>query len=151
MPCGLPQVSQYKTWRSSTASRPSAYGSSGGKSGLSRLLAVSGMAMLEARGACWTTACAMTLCRMRGACIILLLPPNARGRRLGRGNMQRYLSPAACLPHDHQRALLIGRIWMPQVAGPVLVHVHGDDIFDLSQLAPTCSHLLELDDPVASI
>ena len=37
-------------------------------------------------------------------------------------NMQ--LTPAACLPHDRERALLIGRVWLPQVDGPVLINCH---------------------------
>ena len=65
--------------------------------------------------------------------------------------MKKVLSVAACLPQDHQRALLIGRLWLPQVRGPVLVRVQGDDVFDLSAVAPTCSHLLELADPAGSI
>src|SRR4051794_37390348 len=65
--------------------------------------------------------------------------------------MKQHLTLATCLPRDHERALLIGRVWMPQLHGPVLVHVQGDDVLDLSALAPTCSHLLEMADPVASI
>ena len=61
------------------------------------------------------------------------------------------LTPAACLPADHERALLIGRLWWPEVAGPALVRVTAEGVFDLSGLAPTVSELLELPDPVAAI
>jgi fumarylacetoacetate (FAA) hydrolase family protein len=61
------------------------------------------------------------------------------------------LTPAACLPADHERALLVGRIWWPEVAGPALVRVTEDGVFDLTGLAPTMSELLELPDPVAAI
>jgi fumarylacetoacetate (FAA) hydrolase family protein len=65
--------------------------------------------------------------------------------------MKNHLTTATCLPHDHQHALLIGRMWLPQVRGPVLVQVQDDDLFDLSAVAPTSSHLFELADHVASI
>jgi hypothetical protein len=67
----------------------------------------------------------------------------------GGANMKMELTAATCLPQDHQRALLVGRLWLPQVRGPVLVKVKGDDVFDLSGVAPTSSHLFELADPVA--
>jgi fumarylacetoacetate (FAA) hydrolase family protein len=47
------------------------------------------------------------------------------------------------LPHDAHQALLIGRLWVPDV-GAVVCAVTPDDVFDLSQLAPTSSQLLEL-------
>jgi len=56
------------------------------------------------------------------------------------------LTAAACLPADADRATLVGRMWQPGV-GPVLVGVRGDALHDLSAVAPTCSQLLELDDP----
>ncbi len=46
---------------------------------------------------------------------------------------------------------MIGRVWLPEVDGPVLVTRRGDDLLDLSSVAPTCSQLLELDDPVSAI
>jgi len=61
------------------------------------------------------------------------------------------LATARCLPADHQHALLIGRIWQPEVAGPSVVRVTSDGIFDLSALAPTISELLEFPDPAAAI
>src|SRR4051812_48641746 len=61
-------------------------------------------------------------------------------------SMKNHLSPAVSLPRDFDRALLIGRVWMPAVNGPVLVQVKGDDVLELSALAPTCTHLLELPD-----
>jgi fumarylacetoacetate (FAA) hydrolase family protein len=54
------------------------------------------------------------------------------------------------LPHDLERATLVGRIWLPQV-GPVVVTVHAGALHDLSALAPTTSELLELDAPVRAI
>lgn len=47
--------------------------------------------------------------------------------------------------------MLIGRAWIPKADGPSPVAVLDDQVFDVSSVAPTCSHLLELDDPVAAI
>jgi len=47
--------------------------------------------------------------------------------------------------------VLIGRLWHSEVDGPVLVEARGDVLLDLSTVAPTCSQLLELDDPVGAI
>ena len=55
------------------------------------------------------------------------------------------------LPEDASRAELIGRVWSPDAAGPVLVRAQGDSLHDLSSVAATCSQLLNLDDPVRAI
>jgi fumarylacetoacetate (FAA) hydrolase family protein len=55
------------------------------------------------------------------------------------------------LPADRARATLVGRAWLPEVAGPSPVIVRGDEVYDLSPVAPTSSDLLNLDDPVAAI
>lgn len=57
---------------------------------------------------------------------------------------------AAALPDDHSEAALVGRAWVPG-AGPTPVRIAGDEVFDLSSLAPTSSQLLELDDPAAAV
>ena len=51
-----------------------------------------------------------------------------------------------CLPADPARALLVGRAWVPAFGGPAVVRVDGDDLVDLSDVAPTVSELLELPD-----
>ena len=55
-----------------------------------------------------------------------------------------------CWPDDLDQALLIGRIWQPG-SGPVLVAVHAQGLWDLSDLAPTSSALLELPDVAAQV
>lgn len=57
----------------------------------------------------------------------------------------------AVLPTDHEQALLIGRAWIPSRRGPVPVIVRGDELHDLSALAPTVSQLLEFDSPVDAV
>ena len=56
-----------------------------------------------------------------------------------------------CLPADARAAALVGRAWLPDVEGPALVCVHDDGLYDLSSVAPTCSQLLELADPAATV
>jgi len=65
--------------------------------------------------------------------------------------MKNRLAPAACLPIDHDRATLVGRVWSEREGGPVLVAVRGDDVVDLSCVAPTASDLFQHENPVAAI
>ena len=46
------------------------------------------------------------------------------------------------LPHDRERATLVGRVWDPAERGPALVVVAGDEAVDVTDLGPTCSTLL---------
>lgn len=64
--------------------------------------------------------------------------------------MEKHLKIAAVLPHDHERAVLIGRIWTEGL-GPTLVRVRDDGVHDLSRLAATSAQLLELADPVSAV
>ncbi|HEY2254546.1 MAG TPA: fumarylacetoacetate hydrolase family protein [Variovorax sp.] len=57
---------------------------------------------------------------------------------------------AQSLPRDAERATLVGRLWLPDL-GPTLVALHEGGLYDLSRVAPTMSHLLELDDPVGAV
>lgn len=53
------------------------------------------------------------------------------------------------LPDDAEQAILVGRAWVPQAAGPCLVALRGDDLVDISATAPTMRDLLEVADPAA--
>ena len=56
------------------------------------------------------------------------------------------------LPDDAQRALLVGRAWVPGAqGGPVLVLVRDGRLVDIGALAPTLSQLLELADLPAAL
>ena len=65
--------------------------------------------------------------------------------------MKKRLTLAECLPVDRAHATLLGRVWSPAVAGPVLAILRDDVLFDLSRVAPTAQGLLEMDDPVRAI
>jgi fumarylacetoacetate (FAA) hydrolase family protein len=60
------------------------------------------------------------------------------------------LSPRAILPVDAATALLVGRVWRPDI-GPSVVAVRPGGVFDITGLAPTMSDLLNLPDPVAAL
>jgi fumarylacetoacetate (FAA) hydrolase family protein len=60
------------------------------------------------------------------------------------------LHPSTTLPADANQAVLVGRAWV-HGQGAVLVRVTPEAVFDLSRLAPTMTHLLELDDPAAAV
>lgn len=59
------------------------------------------------------------------------------------------------LPEDGAAGTLVGRAWLPATAsapaGPAVVTVRPDGVFDISDASPTMSGLLELDDPVAVV
>ena len=53
------------------------------------------------------------------------------------------LTPGTCLPVDADHAVVVGRVFQPSVDGPTLIRVHGDDLIDLSTIAPTSSELFD--------
>ncbi len=55
------------------------------------------------------------------------------------------------LPIDVDAAVLVGRVFVPALGGPVVACVRGDDLCDLTALAPTASQLCNLDDPAAAV
>src|SRR5438105_14128575 len=61
------------------------------------------------------------------------------------------LTVAQCLPVDTPQAMLIGRVWSPAVAGPIVAVVRADALYDLARLPPTVRDLMELDDLVVAI
>jgi fumarylacetoacetate (FAA) hydrolase family protein len=63
--------------------------------------------------------------------------------------MQEHLTPAGALPADGVAGTLVGRAWVPgAVAGPSVVVLRADGVFDLGRAAPTIADLLNVDDPV---
>ena len=59
--------------------------------------------------------------------------------------MKTILHPLVSLPTDAARALLVGRLWVPDT-GPVLVLVSPRGMLDLSSVAATACQLMELPD-----
>lgn len=69
--------------------------------------------------------------------------------------MQIELDAGRTLPEDGTAGTLLGRAWIPEIpeipgtpgrpGGPSPVLVRGDAVFDLTDMAPTCAALLELD------
>ena len=64
--------------------------------------------------------------------------------------MHERMTAAVALPADGARGTLIGRVWLPgDPAGPCVVAIRDDGVFDITARAPTVSELLNADDPVA--
>lgn len=60
------------------------------------------------------------------------------------------IDPAACLPSDLDRALLVGRVWRgAPVDGPSVVVVRNGEVFDITPSAPTTSDLFDRSDAAA--
>ena len=61
------------------------------------------------------------------------------------------LTIAETLPADADRALLVGRVWLPEVKGPAVVTVRDGALIDITATAPTLAGLLAADDPAAVV
>ena len=51
------------------------------------------------------------------------------------------------LPDDGAKGTLVGRVWRPDVAGPAVVAVRADGVFDITSTFSTVCSLCEQDDP----
>ena len=65
--------------------------------------------------------------------------------------MDSSLTIAASMPEDLDRAVLVGRVWIPALEAPVLVRVRRDGVYDISAIAATASALFDLDDPLGAL
>jgi fumarylacetoacetate (FAA) hydrolase family protein len=61
------------------------------------------------------------------------------------------LDPAQVLPADRGGACLVGRVWRPELAGPSVVALRGDDVIDVTGSFLTVSELCEREDPAAAL
>jgi fumarylacetoacetate (FAA) hydrolase family protein len=52
------------------------------------------------------------------------------------------LTARECLPRDTDRAILVGRAWVPAEGGPSVIGVRGEEVVDLTRWHATVSHLL---------
>ncbi|MCA1454515.1 fumarylacetoacetate hydrolase family protein [Bradyrhizobium sp. BRP22] len=55
------------------------------------------------------------------------------------------------LPEDGTNGTLVGRVWLPQLQGPLVVAIRGDGVFDVTARFPTVSALCEESDPAAAL
>lgn len=59
------------------------------------------------------------------------------------------LSAAATLPRDAAAAVLLGRVWRPDIDGPAVVTVRDGQLVDVTRAFPTSRDLCETPDPAA--
>jgi fumarylacetoacetate (FAA) hydrolase family protein len=57
----------------------------------------------------------------------------------------------ATLPTDSTSGTLVGRVWRPEFAGPSVVAIRQDGVFDISRAFPTTRDLCESPDPAAGV
>src|ERR1041385_3199725 len=62
-----------------------------------------------------------------------------------------HLDPTSTLPVDSTAGTLVGRVWRPEIAGPSVVAIRPDGVFDVSRSWPTVRDLCESPDPAASV
>ena len=65
--------------------------------------------------------------------------------------MRARVTETMTLPRDVDRAVLAGRVWRPDVAGPSVVAIRAGGVFDISLSAPTMRDLCESADPAALV
>ncbi len=61
------------------------------------------------------------------------------------------LTPRNTLPADAAVAALAGRVWRPEVAGPAVVVLRGDELVDITAAFATMRDLCETADPAAAL
>jgi fumarylacetoacetate (FAA) hydrolase family protein len=61
------------------------------------------------------------------------------------------LTPRNTLPADAAKAALAGRVWRPDVEGPAVVVLRGDDLVDITGAFATMRDLCETSDPAAAL
>jgi fumarylacetoacetate (FAA) hydrolase family protein len=61
------------------------------------------------------------------------------------------LSVANTLPADAGKAVLAGRVWRPEVAGPSVVIIRDDNVIDITASFPTMRDLCETADPAGAL
>ena len=61
------------------------------------------------------------------------------------------LSVANTLPADAGKAVLAGRVWRPDVAGPSVVIIRDDNVIDITASFPTMRDLCETADPAGAL
>ena len=65
--------------------------------------------------------------------------------------MRAHVTETMTLPCDVNGAVLAGRVWRPDLAGPSVVAIRTGSVFDISSSAPTMRDLCESVDPAALV
>jgi fumarylacetoacetate (FAA) hydrolase family protein len=65
--------------------------------------------------------------------------------------MRNRLTEQLTLPNDGTSGVLAGRVWRPDVAGPSVVAIRGDGVYDISRLSPTMRDLCESGNPIEAV
>ena len=66
--------------------------------------------------------------------------------------MKARLTADACLPEDGLTGTLVGRAWRPgDVAGPAIIRLDADGVFDITRRFATMADVLNADDPAAAV
>src|SRR3954466_1918496 len=65
--------------------------------------------------------------------------------------MQIATDAAFILPDDFAGAALMGRVWRPDLAGPSVVAIRQDGVFDVTDEFPTASQLAATADPARAL
>lgn len=61
------------------------------------------------------------------------------------------LTATDVLPDDGTSGTLVGRVWMPDIAGPAVAAIRSDGVFDVSEGIPTVSALCEEANPAEAL
>jgi fumarylacetoacetate (FAA) hydrolase family protein len=56
-----------------------------------------------------------------------------------------------CLPHDGTAGALAARVWRPDVDGPSIVALRGEDVIDITRTFPTMRDLCEASEPATAL
>ena len=65
--------------------------------------------------------------------------------------MREQMSESLTLPSDGTAGSLAGRVWRPDRAGPSVVAIRSDGVYDIGRLAPTMRDLCEAADPATIV
>jgi fumarylacetoacetate (FAA) hydrolase family protein len=61
------------------------------------------------------------------------------------------LTAALSLPHDGTAGALAARVWRPELQGPSIVALRGDEVIDITRAFPTMRDLCEASDPAMAL
>src|SRR6266516_5259661 len=87
----------------------------------------------------------------RGSLLWTMLPDRTGATSRGFPTMPIVTDAAFILPDDFAGAALMGRVWRPDLAGPSVVAIRQDGVFDITDEFPTASQLAAAADPARAL